>query len=261
MQDPYKVLGVSPDASEDEIKKAYRALAKKYHPDVNNGSPEAEAKMKEVNEAYSTVMKMRREGTSYDPNAYAGGQGASGGSSYSGGASGGYYDPFEEIFRNFGGGYSNGGYSNGSYGNGGYNGGYSRQSQSGYGYQDPKFASAREYIRAGSYREALNLLNDMNDRSAEWYFLCGTANLGLNNRVAALNYAKQAVSMDPNNIEYRQLLRQLEGRGESYWQNGRNFGSVTSLCQDPLSCCCTISLLSFCCAGGSALPCFCFPCI
>ena len=64
MQDPYRVLGVSPDATEDEIKKAYRNLAKKYHPDVNNGSAEAEARMKEVNEAYSTVMKMRREGTS-----------------------------------------------------------------------------------------------------------------------------------------------------------------------------------------------------
>ena len=64
MQDPYSVLGVSPSASDDEIKKAYRALAKKYHPDVNNGSSEAELKMKEVNEAYSAVMKMRREGTS-----------------------------------------------------------------------------------------------------------------------------------------------------------------------------------------------------
>ena len=64
MQDPYRVLGVSQTASEDEIKKAYRNRAKKYHPDVNNGSAEAEARMKEVNEAYSTVMKMRREGTS-----------------------------------------------------------------------------------------------------------------------------------------------------------------------------------------------------
>lgn len=82
MQDPYRVLGVSPSATEDEIKKAYRALAKKYHPDVNNGSPEAEAKMKEVNEAYSQVIKMKRDGTSatygqsqggYNPYGNAGG--------------------------------------------------------------------------------------------------------------------------------------------------------------------------------------------
>ena len=85
MQDPYSVLGVSPSATDDEIKKAYRALAKKYHPDVNNGSSEAELKMKEVNEAYSAVMKMRREGTS------ASGYGGYGGySPYGYGGYGGY---------------------------------------------------------------------------------------------------------------------------------------------------------------------------
>ena len=62
MQDPYSVLGVSPSATEDEIKKAYRALAKKYHPDVNQDSAEAERRMKEVNEAYSAIMKMRFTG-------------------------------------------------------------------------------------------------------------------------------------------------------------------------------------------------------
>ena len=81
MQDPYRVLGVSPNASEDEIKKAYRELARKYHPDVNNGSAAAEAKMKEVNEAYSTIMKMRREGTSGSSQSHQG-YGGYGNSSY-----------------------------------------------------------------------------------------------------------------------------------------------------------------------------------
>ena len=52
MRDPYEVLGLTPGASDDEIKAAYRKLAKKYHPDLNGGSPEAERKMKEVNDAY-----------------------------------------------------------------------------------------------------------------------------------------------------------------------------------------------------------------
>ena len=55
MDDPYKVLGVSPDASDEEVKRAYRALAKKYHPDMNPGDKEAEAKFKEATEAYSVL--------------------------------------------------------------------------------------------------------------------------------------------------------------------------------------------------------------
>lgn len=55
MQDPYTVLGVSRNASEDEIKSAYRKLAKKYHPDLNPGDEAAAAKMKEINAAYDQI--------------------------------------------------------------------------------------------------------------------------------------------------------------------------------------------------------------
>ena len=83
MTDPYKILGVSRDATDDEIKKAYRELARKYHPDNYANSPLAdlaEEKMKEINTAYSDIQKARAAGNS--------GQTASSGNSYDGGYTG-----------------------------------------------------------------------------------------------------------------------------------------------------------------------------
>ena len=68
MENPYKILGVSPNATDDEIKEAYRKLAKKYHPDINPDKELAEAKMKEINYAYDTIKKMRENGTTYSNN-------------------------------------------------------------------------------------------------------------------------------------------------------------------------------------------------
>lgn len=75
MNDPYKVLGVSPDASDDEIKKAYRALARKYHPDKYRDSDLADLasdKMKEVNAAYEEIKRQRENGNAGGGN-YRGG--------------------------------------------------------------------------------------------------------------------------------------------------------------------------------------------
>lgn len=78
MSDPYQVLGVSPNASDDEIKRAYRELARKYHPDNYQNNPLAdlaEEKMKEINEAYDAVTKMRNGGGGYSAGTSYGGSG------------------------------------------------------------------------------------------------------------------------------------------------------------------------------------------
>ena len=64
-RDYYEVLGVSKNANEDEIKKAYRSLAKKYHPDMNPGDKDAEIKFKEVNEAYAVLSDSEKR-SKYD---------------------------------------------------------------------------------------------------------------------------------------------------------------------------------------------------
>ena len=68
MMNPYQVLGISPGASDDEIKKAYRALSRKYHPDANINNPnkaQAEEKFKEVQQAYDQIMKEKQSGGSF----------------------------------------------------------------------------------------------------------------------------------------------------------------------------------------------------
>ena len=75
MSDPYSVLGVKPEASDDEIKRAYRELARKYHPDNYQNNPLAdlaEEKMKEINEAYDSITKMRSGGGSGGYSSYGG---------------------------------------------------------------------------------------------------------------------------------------------------------------------------------------------
>lgn len=106
-KDYYEVLGVAKDASEADIKKAYRTLAKKYHPDMHPGDAEAEARFKEVNEAYSVLSDAEKR-SKYDQFGHAAFDGM-------GGGGGGYSDfggfgGFEDIFSSFfgGGGFGGG---------------------------------------------------------------------------------------------------------------------------------------------------------
>ena len=178
IQDPYRVLGLEPGASDDEVKAAYRKLAKKYHPDVNGGSPEAEAKMKEINAAYSQIMNRHT-----NPN-----PGSSGGAgSYGSGQGGGY------------GGWNDWGWGGWWQNAGGYGGAQSQRNAQ----ESPHMQAARNFINSGHYREAINLLEQMQDRPARWYFYMANAHMGLGNNIAALNYAQQAVNREPDNLNYQ----------------------------------------------------------
>ena len=103
-RDYYEVLGVSKTASEDEIKKAYRTMAKKYHPDMNPGDKEAEVKFKEVNEAYAVLSDSDKR-SKYDRFGHDAFDPSAGGGGYSGygGFSGADFD-FGDIFSSFFGG-------------------------------------------------------------------------------------------------------------------------------------------------------------
>ena len=208
MSDPYKVLGISRDATDDEVKKAYRDKSRKYHPDANVNNPnkdKAEEMFKLVQQAYDQIMNERKYGSS--------GQGAYGGSGYGGSYSGSAYGG-----SGYGNPYGNGQYGDfgdfGGFGGFGNFGGFGQGAYTNAQEQDPHYAAASNYINNGHYQEALNVLNNIQDRTAQWYFLSAIANNGVGNNVLALDLAKTALSMEPNNSTYQRLVQTLESGGD-----------------------------------------------
>ena len=261
MRDPYEVLELKPGATDDEIKAAYRRLAKKYHPDLNGGSAEAEAKMKEVNEAYSILIKHKG---SYQSGSYGSGGGYGSGGSYgsngSYGSSGGYgsyggYGQSGGGYSGYGGQRQSGGYG-GGFDFGGFDfgdffgGGQQRNYQtSSYTENDPELKNASSAVLSGRYSDAISLLRAVQNRKAAWYYWSAKANLGLGNRVAALDHARKAVQMAPDEPAFRELLAQLNASGDSYsrqWTGG-TFGSYCL--SNPILACCAINIFCNCCCG------------
>ena len=205
MADPYQILGVDRNASDEEIKRAYRKLAKKYHPDANPGDESAAKKMQEINDAYDRIKNPEKN------------QGPGGGSQG--------YNPYGQGY--------------GSYGYGPFGGYYQQQNRSyNQKYADSHLQAAYNYILYRRYREALNVLAQFEGvKGAEWYYLSALANQGVGNQVTALEHMRKAVSMDPGNQEYLNALDRMEHGGDAYRRQAGNFqgfdlkmNPCTSLC-------------------------------
>ncbi len=224
MKDPYEVLGVSRGASTDEIKKAYRVLSRKYHPDANVNNPnkaETDEKFMEIKQAYDSIISGEADRTSY-----------SGGSS-----------------------------ANGYGGYGGFYGGYGGRTNA-YESSDPNdkyFQAAANYMKAGDYQSAKNILNQITEHTAKWYYYSGVCNAGLGNQIRALEMLQRAIQMDPSNAEYRRAYEEIKRGSKWYVNQGNSYGmdmSNINVC----NCCSNIwywLLCLSCCSGGGV---YCCPC-
>ena len=212
MLDPYSVLGVPRNASDDEIKKAYRKLSRKYHPDANINNPnkdQAEEKFKEVQQAYEQIMKEREYGSS-SQNGYGG-------------------------YGNYGG--------FGNYGNAGSSAYQDEESM--------RRRAAANYVQSGHFKEAMNVLDSLGQKNGEWYYLAAMANMGMGNNVTALDQIREAVRQEPDNMQYRMLLQRLEGGGTWYQEQQNPFGGMPSDGSDYCMKLCLANLAcNLCCPGG-----------
>lgn len=177
---PYKVLGVPDGAGEEECTRAYKRLAKKYHPDLNPDNPAAAEKMAEINAAYDQI----KSGNT---------------ASYSSGYGG--YNSYSNQSR------------------------YRRNQNSTPDY----YTSIAQFINNRQFRQALNLLNQIDDKTAQWYYLSAVANMGMGNREIALSHIQQACAMEPNNTIYSSVYAQIRSgmRPEGYGSPFGNYGSYT----------------------------------
>lgn len=252
MTDPYSVLGIAPGADDEAIKKAYRQKCKQYHPDLHPNDPSAEEKFKEVQAAYSEIMRRKQGGgqnggyQGYQQRPNGGGYGYGGQNQY--GGNGYQQDPF-------------GGFGFGPFGFGFYGStGGSRQTYT-TGQESPEMRAAANYIRNGYYQEALNTLNGVHngDRNAQWHYYCALANQGLGNNIRARDEARTAVSMEPNNYAYQNLLDQLQNPGQTYTNYQQPYaqpsGAPGRFCLSFWMYLLMCNICSWCCCGGRGYFC------
>lgn len=221
IDDPHKVLGVSPDASQDEIKRAYRQMAKKYHPDLHPNDPDANKRMNEINEAYDMLTnpekyaakKAQQQNRTRQQGGYSRQQDGQrtrqqGYNPYQGPGGWASDFDFEDIF---------------GFGFGGAQQESTRpQSQPGDSAEIQRVVSA---INSGRSQEAISILTNIPSigRNARWYYLSALANHNLGNSVQAVDHMQKAAQMEPDNHTYIQLLQQFRRAGRTYEQNAQGF--------------------------------------
>lgn len=258
---PYDVLGVSRDASLDEVKKAYRKKARENHPDLNPDDPNAVERMNRINEAYDRIVNPEKY-TARDRRAAANNPGyrsptsSTGSTGYTGAGTG----------RGTAGG-PGGGY--GTEGPFGWTGGIDFDDLFGFGgagpgtrepihpeassVDSPAVRNAIDAINASRFQQAVDVLNTVTSdgRDARWYYLSALANDGAGNSLMALEQIRRAVQLDPNNPDYQRAQRQFQQAGRTYQQEGQARGFSMGI--DPAILCCGI----WCC--GPALCRLCAP--
>ena len=203
---PYKVLGVSENATQEEIRAAYLELVKKYHPDKYTDNPLKELageKLKEINQAYEMLTKKQTT--------------ASSGGSY--------------------------GSSSGSYGSNGNNSSYRPGGTAYSGPNATEFARARSFINQNNLDAAQSILNGVSVHNAEWNYLSGVIALRQGSYQRATECFSRAYDAEPDNPEYRNAFTSLNNSGRVY-QRGTNGNMDASPCMDMcsalmcLNCCC-----------------------
>lgn len=241
---PYDILGVGPDASQDEIKKAYRKKARENHPDLNPNDPGAAERMNKVNEAYDRLMNpekyVREDARKAAQQGYAAPYGY--GSPYGPGQSQGGYAPYEWVEVNwediFGSDYW------------GQTAGSIHPEVSAE--DSAEIRQAIFHINSANYQAALGVLNVIppSRRDARWYYLSALACNGAGRTAQAHDHIRRAISMDPGNDDYRRVQDAFASRAAAYEKESKTRGFSTGFCNPSPLCCC-------CCAPYVCPPVFC----
>lgn len=264
VQNPRQLLGVSENATPEEIKRAYRRKAKECHPDLHPNDPEAARKMNELNEAYDMLMNPDKYAHRQQQNPY--GQSGRGQNPYGQnpyGSSGG--DPFWQrqrtqqgnpygSYQGSGGWQSDFGFDfNDFFGFGGYTQAQVTPPQIQVGDSDA-IRAAINAINQGQFQAACYTLQNIpsTGRNARWYYLSGVANHGAGNSILAVDHMSRACQMAPNNPTYQALLRQYRQSGQTYQQYASGYNTRAA---DPSRYCMNLCLLNLLCNLCCCRPC------